>query len=177
MGKKPFIVNMIILWIALNSYFVAFGETPSHSPEISEITGEIESITSDTVRIIHDGLVNVYPLSSGTKIICNGATATWKSLIPITSEAFFEATLTLDNKGRVLMIDGSYQGEEGVIRGWFYHAGQLNLQIDPVEKKQLSCKTVRKGARLPREGWLHDGQLVFIVYDRIGQIRAIYLPD
>lgn len=177
MGKKPFFMSVIILWIALNSYFVAFGETPPHSPEIPEITGEIESITSDTVRIIHDGLVNVYPFSSGTKIICNGAPATWRSLIPITSEAFFEATLSLDNKGRVLMIDGSYQGEEGVIRGWFYYAGQLNLQIHPIEKKQLFCKTVKKGARLPRKGWLHDGQLVFMVYDRNGQIRAVYLPD
>ncbi len=175
--KKSFFVGVIILWTALNSFFLAFGETSSHSLEIPEITGEIESITSDTVRIIHDGMVNGYPLSSGTKIICNGVTATWKSLIPITSEAFFEATLSLDDRGRVLTIDGSYQGEECVIQGWFYHAGQLNLQIHPIEKKQLSCKAVRRGARLPREGWLHDGQLAFVVYDRIGQIRAVYLPD
>ena len=152
-------------------------ETFWPSSEIRDITGEIEAITSETIRISCDGISKEYPLASGIKIICNGVTATWKSLTPITSEAFFEATISIDDTDHVVMIDGFYQGEECIIQGWFYNGGQFNLQLQPIEKTGLFCKAVKKGATLPENGWLHAGQLVFVVYNREGEIRGVYLPD
>lgn len=177
MGKRLFFLSAIILTVTLNSFSMAVGDTYPRSLENHEISGEIEAIASDTVRVRFDGITKEYPFASGVQIFCNGVKATWKSLLPITSEAFFEATISLDVTNHVILLDGYYQGEECMIEGWFYDDGQLNLQFHPMEKIEICCKAVNKGAKLPKANWLHIGQLVFIVYNKVGEIRGVYLPD
>ncbi|HBF40115.1 MAG TPA: hypothetical protein DDW50_22765 [Firmicutes bacterium] len=177
LGKSPLFNWMCFLLIGMNAFSIATAEYSHRAAGIREIIGEIVAINAETVRVTHDGMTDDYKLTADSQITCNGLSATWQGLRPITPQAFFEARLLVNDEGQIIAVDGSYRGEECILLGWFYKSGHLWLQLGAAQKNQTQWKVVKTGARQPEEGWLYTGQDLFVVYDRVGEIRGIYVPD
>ena len=59
--------------------------------EFHEINGEVVSIDDSTIFLYQEGVYFKLKLAPEVKIYCNGISAYWKALRPITPNAFYDA--------------------------------------------------------------------------------------
>ncbi|HBE77444.1 MAG TPA: hypothetical protein DDW65_06620 [Firmicutes bacterium] len=154
-----------------------------------EIQGEIIEINAGTVTLYTSGINFQFRLAAQAKFYCNGYSACWQALRPVTSNAFFESRTIINERNEVIFIEGFYIGEECIIDGWQKIDGALYLRLLSVEREQEEEKEkdqeqgkirwtcVSGSALFPKEDWLIVGQLIFVLYDRENKIRRVYLPD
>lgn len=148
------------------------------SKKLLHVYGEINSITPDKIQITNQNGSYIFNLSPETEIFCNSLSANWSSLRPVTVNAFFEADLYVNRLNNVVLIKGFYRGEECFIRGWVNKEGSLKLNLVSEDQGKILQLNVNKNAVLPSGlNWLQVDQVVYILYNIHGEIRAIYLPD
>lgn len=148
-------------------------------PEVKthEVNGDVIGIDANFINISTENLYFKLKLMPQVKIYCNGLSASWKALLPITSNAFFEARVVLNPQNQVVMVDGSYRGEECIIQGWQGEKESRYLTLSVINSGISKRCLMNRDARLPEENWLLIGQVVFVLYNLDGKVRAIYLPD
>lgn len=148
-------------------------------PVISPVYGEVVAINSDSVTIHCKEGNRIFKIKPTTRIFCNGMLSTWEALLPVTSNAFFEAEILIDALGDVKSINGYYQGGEFIIQSWrVNNAANIELVlIDPEEEEEIKV-SVADRARIPfGSKWLRRDQVVYVLFNIHGEIRAVYLPD
>lgn len=185
MIKKIFLIAMtfliitaIITTFAITSVDSHFNDYYHSSVEgLREIYGEIIGITPLQVNVDMGAFYCKFKLSSRIRIYCNGMAANWEALLPITKDARFEAKILVNKQNEVVRLEGFYKGEECVIQSWHWDQGRLKLELVSVETQKLNFAFLSKNPRLPDGQWLSSEQVVYILYNRQGEIRAIFLPD
>lgn len=146
-------------------------------PAIHEVSGEIVAINDQNVALEIDGVVFQLKYAPRPRIYCNGKVAIWKALLPVAAGAFFEGRAVLNSKNEVLIIEGYYYGKECIVRSCFHRSEHSYLELVSVEDQRMLKAELKEGARLPLGNWCNPGQLIFAVFNRAGQVRAVYLPD
>ena len=172
--RKGLLLLGIMIFIALE-YSIVIGEVGT--VEFHEIDGEVVSIDGSMINIHESGVYFKLKLAPQVKIYCNGMAACWEALRPISVNAFFDARIILNQCNQVVLLDGSYQGEECIIQGWRGEKQQLYLKLVSVSHHQYKERLVKNDALLPRTNWLFKGQLIYVLYNREGEVRGVYLPD
>ncbi len=144
-----------------------------------ELYGEIFAISPERLVLRDRSGARGYRLGGLTRYYCNGRRCSWDSLRPIAPEAYFEAVVTLNRQQEVLAINGFYDGEECLIRGWSRNGRDLTLQLESLSGgPALADRAVSPLARLPEgERWVREDQIVFVLYNRKQEVRAVFLPD
>ena len=140
--------------------------------------GEIIAISPQQL-ILHclNGDFNIN-IKSDTQIICNGMSGTWNALRPVTSNAFFEAEVQVNRKSEAMIINAQYVGAEYLIEQWTVYKGKINLKLrnpDTEEEKEIPMAFSAKVPTNPE--WLIENQIIFVLYNLKGEIRAVFLPD
>jgi hypothetical protein len=144
-----------------------------------ELYGEIVAISPERLMLKGPAGTRGYQLDGLTRYYCNGRRCSWDSLRPVAPEAYFEAVVILDRQQEVLAINGFYEGEECLIRGWSRNGRDLTLQLESLSGgPALAERPVHPLAKLPEgERWVCEDQIVFVLYNRNQEIRALFLPD
>lgn len=148
------------------------------SPGLRVIEGEIINIGPEAVTLRYQDKLSCYKLAPDAKLFYNGHPGLWQALLPVTKDAFFEARAILNATNQVVLISGYYDGAECVVKGW-QCTRQLQLVLAPVEEEFADrLFPVSEKAKIPPGlAWLQPGQVVFVLYNFKGEIRAVYLPD
>lgn len=142
-----------------------------------QIDGEITTINGDFITVLKSGISFKLKIAPKVKIICNNQPSSWMALRPITSQAFFDGRIVLNELNQVILIDGYYKGEECIIKKWRLNKKLISICISSITNEQEKWRIVLADARLPVEQWLDVGQVIYVLYNRDNQIRAVYLPD
>lgn len=144
---------------------------------VHQIEGELIAIDSTNVIIFKSGVSFKLKMAPQAKILCNDLFSSWQSLRPITPQAFFDCRIILNALNQVILLDGYYRGEECIILKWQFDKEGLFLYLTSMVDQQNKWLFVISDARLPVEQWLATGQVIYVLYNRDGQIRGVYLPD
>ncbi len=147
------------------------------SSPVRTISGEIVDITPTIVVLEIAEIRFRFPINQKAVFFCNGLRANWKALTPVYSGAFFEAQVSLDPLNNVILIKGNYDGEECVIKGWAGEGNKLRLELFSPEKQCLKVRIVKEDAHLPESKWLETDQIIYVLYNRSSQIRAVFMPE
>jgi hypothetical protein len=180
--KRLILINLILI-MAMNLPAVTVTAQNAYKangiPRIGlhELEGEVVAIDAGEVIICKLGVCFRLKMAPKAKITCNGLVSAWQSLRPVTPQAFFNARAVLNGLNQVIVLDGFYQGEECIIRGWRSGDEQLCLRLTSMVDHRNKWRFVKSDARLPTENWLTTGQEIYVLYDRVGQVRGVYLPD
>jgi hypothetical protein len=144
-------------------------------PGAFEIYGEIVAISREEIKLRTFSDLKIIRLNPAARIFCNGQPATWKALLPVTGEAYFEARLIVAGD-RLIAADGFYYGEEAVINGWEHDGGVLKVGLSALTGERSGVYTVAPNARLPAvDSWLETGRIVFVIYGIQRRIRGLFL--
>jgi hypothetical protein len=115
----------IIFLLTTNSSLVTLASQNSGKDEDDQliqsahrIDGEIIAIDDDFVTIFKYGISYKLKMAPQVKIICNSQPSSWMSLKPVTSQAFFDGFVVLNELNQVILVDGYYKGEECIIKKW-----------------------------------------------------------
>lgn len=152
-------------------------------PGITESYGEIISIAPMSLILWNQRALQHYFLSPQACLFCNGTKASWKSLIPVTPDSFFEARLLINQNAEVIAIDGYYYGEVCVIKDWLCREGRIHsLKIYSPGAQITAWRIVTSRETPPGSfpsdlNWLGLEREIFILYNLRGEIRAIFLPE
>ncbi|HYH05022.1 MAG TPA: hypothetical protein VEC37_18170 [Bacillota bacterium] len=144
-------------------------------PEALRVYGEVIQISPNKVTIrTKDGILTG-SLNSNTLIYCNGIRSSWRALLPVATEAFFEARVFVKGQ-KVLAIDGFYYGEEVAITGWEYSGDRLKLKLFSLCRQTTEIRFLSDAVHCPRiDNWLSLNQNVFVLYGADETVRAVYL--
>lgn len=141
-----------------------------------EIYGEVVSVSSHDLKLRVDEKDYVFPISQHTLIFCNGFPASWMALQPVSEQAYFEARIYINTIGNLCLVNGIYNGEEGIIRSYRISPGEIELVLYRPEQNDLRKCRVSKSARLPSiSSWLQPERAVFVLYNYKHEIRAVFI--
>lgn len=143
-------------------------------PELSQVYGEVLQISPQELTLrTTDGIFTAV-LNSNTLIYCNGMPSSWQALLPVATEAFFEARVYLKNR-QVVAVEGFYYGEEVMIAGWEYCGYRLKLKLFSLCRQTTEFRLLSKAVSNPRNvEWLKLNQNVFVLYGADETVRAVY---
>jgi hypothetical protein len=144
---------------------------------LREIYGEIIAISPELLILkTINGRLPV-KITANTRLFCNGSECLWQALVPVTSDAFYEARVILSPENRLMAVYGSYSGAEFLVEDWRVENGNLRLNLVNVESNERLQRKLSKTATLPKQQWLRKGQVIFALFSYKGEIRSIFLPD
>lgn len=150
-------------------------------PELVLLKGEVIGINSREILInslTKDNEIYRLKLGPNTRFFCNGIDSQWEALLPVAPGAYFEAQVLVDGQKEAIAVSGYYLGEECVVKRCYQIRGKLVVELISVISEKTHTYPVNENARLPRENyWKEEGQIVYILYNERGEIRAIFLPD
>ena len=145
------------------------------------LTGEIIGINRAEILVklfTADNAVYRLKIKQDTKFYCNGVSSQWETLRPIAPGAYFEAQLLVNGQMETLAVEGYYYGEECIVKKCYQDQGKLVMELISAISGENFTYQVDERARLPRfEHWKEEGQVIYILYNRTKEIRAIFLPD
>lgn len=117
-------------------------------------------------------------LAQETKFYCNGIDSEWVALKPVAPEAYFEAQVLMNGETEVIAVNAFYYGKECIVNKSFQGQDQLFLELIAALSGEVFVSPVAKEARLPLgEGWRQAGQVIYVLFNREEEIRAVFLPD
>jgi len=117
-------------------------------------------------------------LVPNTRFFCNGVDTQWEALTPVAPGAYFEAQVLVNVHREAIAISAFYFGEECVVKKCYQKQGRLVVELTSVISEENYIYSVNEVARLPRDdNWKQEGQIVYILYNGLEEIRAVFLPD
>ncbi|MGE5604935.1 MAG: hypothetical protein ACM3YE_04495 [Bacteroidota bacterium] len=152
-----------------------------NTPGLNLLKGEIIEINKiEIVMTSVTGNNEIYRLKliPSTKFYCNGINSQWESLLPVAPGAYFEARVLVNGQMEALAVSAYYFGEECIVKRCYQNQGKLVVELISVISDENYIYPVSEAARLPREdNWKQEGQVVYILYNGLDEIRAVFLPD
>lgn len=188
------IIIGVLLLKATNGYATTHTVKPDYQKNRSEfesiqksapgmvlLKGEIIGINHAEILInpfTNNKEINHFKLIKGTKFFCNGIDSQWEALTPVAPGAYFEAQVIVNPKMEVIAVNAFYYGEEFVIKKYYQNQGKLILELNSVLSEWNFAYPVNQDARLPSgECWKQEGQVVYILFNGLEEIRAVFLPE
>lgn len=152
-----------------------------NTPGLVLLKGEICKINSTEILMTSlsgDNKLYRLKLVSNTRFFCNGIESQWEALLPVVPGAYFEAQVLVNAQREAIMISAFYLGEECVVKKCYQNKGKLIVELISVISDENYSYPLNETARLPTgDNWKQEGQIVFVLYNRLEEIRAVFLPD
>lgn len=139
-----------------------------------ELTGEITAINREQISLLCGDLECSFPIAEGAKFFCNGFSTDYSALLPVTSEAFFEGKLLLNEIGKVVCVEGCYVGLECVVKRFFYTSENVYIFLQSLEDKRIILSITPLKEFPINHSKMYANMGMFVLFNNEGGIRKIF---
>ncbi len=152
-----------------------------NAPDLVLLKGEIIGLNPTEISINSlsgDNKIYRLKLVPNTRFFCNGMNSQWQALLPVAPGAYFEAQVLINVQREAIAVSAFYFGEECVVKKCYQSQRKLVIELISVISEENYTYPVSEKARLPRgDDWKQEGQIVYVLYNGLEEIRAVFLPD
>lgn len=162
---------------SLDPSYLWEGHIPPDAPGLLELYGEVTAVSATQITIDTGTRKYQLPISPDTQIYCNGLSAVWAALRPVTPEAFFEAIIRINQQNEVISIAGFYLGEICILKSWRMEHNTLFLKLTTPDNGRTYWRMAASHAKFPETNWMAEDIEIYVLYDYKKKIRAVFFPE